>query len=78
MTFGRKKEVPHVNTFNMPSTAAPAFKPLTNLDRLKAVRDSKMNEFAKLNFEIAELDSQIGYLERLPMIERIVESLRTH
>lgn len=71
MTFGRKKEEKRV----LPTIPAPPLK-VTNLDRLKAMREARMNELLKLNFDITQLDHDIGYLERFPMIERIVESLR--
>jgi hypothetical protein len=43
---------------------------------LQKVREGKFNELVKLNAEVIELDTQIGWLERFPQVERIIESLR--
>ena len=45
------------------------------LARLKAVRNGKLDELVKLQFEISELDAEIGWLERFPQVERIIRSL---
>ena len=45
------------------------------LARLKAVRNGKLDELVKLQFEISELDAEIGWLERFPLVERIIRSL---
>lgn len=45
------------------------------LARLKAVRNGKLDELVKLQFEIGELDGEISWLERFPVVERIIRSL---
>ena len=45
------------------------------LARLKAVRNGKLNDLVKLQFEIGELDAQISWLERFPHVEGIIRSL---
>ena len=45
------------------------------LARLKTVRNGKLDELVKLQFEISELDAEIGWLERFPLVERIIRSL---
>lgn len=45
------------------------------LARLKQVRNGKLDELVKLQFEISELDAEIGWLERFPLVERIIRSL---
>lgn len=45
------------------------------LARLKAVHNGKLNDLVKLQFELSELDAEIGWLERFPQVERIIRSL---
>ena len=61
----------------MSKPPAPIAPPVDHslLARLKAVRDGKLNDLVKLQFEISELDAEIGWLERFPMVERIIRSL---
>jgi len=45
------------------------------LARLKTVRSGKLDELVKLQFDLAELDGEIAWLERFPQVERIIRSL---
>lgn len=45
------------------------------LARLKTLRNGKLDELARLQFELSELDAEIGWLERFPQVERIIRSL---
>jgi hypothetical protein len=45
------------------------------LGRLRQGRNAKLNELAKLNSELLELDAQISWLERFPQVEAIIRSL---
>ncbi len=45
------------------------------LARLRTARNGKLDDLVKLQFEIAELDGEIAWLERFPQVERIIRSL---
>jgi hypothetical protein len=61
----------------MPRAEIPKIPPPDHslLARLKTLRNGKLDELAKLQFELSELDAEIGWLERFPQVERIIRSL---
>jgi hypothetical protein len=51
-------------------------KPLTALERLILLRENKMVEMQRIIADLDELENQIVWLQRFPMLEKIMERLR--